>query len=168
MCHFPFTIRIFFLLGLLVSACQAQEVTEADFYTKLTEYYEETVPLIKADSLDQDYVILDTRAKEEYEVSHLPNATWVGYRWSLQQSVIDTIPKNRPILVYCSIGYRSERVGEKLLTQGFTQVYNLYGGLFDWANHGRPIVNGQNQPTDTVHTYNQRWSKWLFQGKKVW
>lgn len=166
--HFPNLLHIFLLLALSLTACQAQQVTEAAFYQKLTEYYEETVPLVQRDSLREEYVILDTRAREEYDVSHLPNAIWVGYKGELQQAVIDSLPKDRPLLLYCSIGYRSERVGEKLLAQGFTQVYNLYGGLFDWANHGQPIVNAQNQPTDTVHTYSRGWSKWLFRGVKVW
>jgi 3-mercaptopyruvate sulfurtransferase SseA len=70
--------------------------------------------------------------------------------------------------VYCSVGYRSERVGEKLQKLGYQNVYNIYGGIFEWKNEGMQVVNRQNQPTDSVHTYNKNWSKWLLKGVKVY
>ncbi|MCA6407991.1 MAG: rhodanese-like domain-containing protein, partial [Cytophagales bacterium] len=78
------------------------------------------------------------------------------------------LPKNEKIIVYCSVGYRSERVGEKLQKLGYQNVYNIYGGIFEWKNEGMPVVNRQNQPTDSVHTYNKNWSKWLLKGVKVY
>ena len=40
------------------------------------------------------------------------------------------------IIVYCSIGVRSEDIGEKLKELGYTKILNLYGGIFDWKNKG--------------------------------
>jgi hypothetical protein len=70
--------------------------------------------------------------------------------------------------VYCSVGYRSERIGEKLLKLGYTDVVNLYGGIFEWKNQGLDVYNSSNYPTDSVHTYNKSWGKWLVKGIKVY
>ncbi len=158
------------MLGLfLISlpACQAQEVTEADFHKMLSDMYKQTVPLLKSEELKGEYVILDTREKEEYDISHLPQAVWVGYD-HFQQEKLKDIPKDQPILVYCSVGYRSERIGERLQEQGYTEVYNLYGGIFDWVNKENPVLDKNETATQRVHTYNKRWSKWLLLGEKVW
>jgi rhodanese-related sulfurtransferase len=133
----------------------------------LSGMYKQTVPLLKSAEVKSDFILLDTREKEEYDISHLPGAIWVGYD-HFQQEKVEGIAKNQPILVYCSVGYRSERIGERLQEQGFTQVYNLYGGIFDWVNHEQEVVDKEDKPTRAVHTYNKRWSKWLFVGEKVW
>ena len=72
--------------------------------------------------------------------------------------------------MYCSIGYRSEKVGEELKKMGFKNVYNLYGSIFEWVNQGNEVVDENEKVTEKVHTYNKRWSKWIEDGKaeKVW
>jgi len=50
------------------------------------------------------------------------------------------IEKQDPLAVYCSVGYRSERIAEKLPQQRYTNVVNVYGGVFEWVNTGRPVV----------------------------
>lgn len=111
-------------------------------------------------------VWLDAREKREYEVSHLPKAIWIGYE-HLDLSEVLKLPKNQSIVVYCSVGYRSEKVTEKLIKQGFTNVKNLYGGLFEWKNQGYNIVNLQGK-TNEVHAYNKVWGVWLNKGKKIY
>ena len=72
------------------------------------------------------------------------------------------------MVVYCSVGYRSERIGEKMQKMGFENVSNLYGGIFDWKNQGNTVINLNQEPTDSVHTYNRNWSQWLYNGIKVY
>lgn len=128
--------------------------------------YEYTIPFITAEKLeekrqqDTDIVILDSRKKEEYNVSHIPGARFVDYKKFKLKSLKD-IPKDTPIYVYCSVGYRSERTAEKLQEAGYTEVYNLYGGLFNWANHGFPMVNEDEESSIDVHGYNREWGQWL-------
>jgi rhodanese-related sulfurtransferase len=155
------------LLMMSIIACQAQKVTEADFHAMLEDMYEQTIPLLKSDEVQANYILLDTREKEEYDISHLPGAIWVGYD-DFQEERIDSIAKDQPVLVYCSVGYRSERIGERMKEQGFTQVYNLYGGIFDWVNNDNEVLDKNGKATEKVHTYNKRWSRWLFKGEKVW
>lgn len=126
--------------------------------TPTTDVYE------VADS--SDVYFLDARQFKEYQVSHIKGATWVGYEdFSLAR--VPEIPKNEPIIVYCSVGYRSEKITEKLMQAGFTNVKNLYGGIFEWVNAGKPVYNG-TQVTDSVHAYDHLWGVWLTQGKKVY
>ncbi len=129
-----------------------------------------SVPYIYVNELEsaQNQIILDTRKREEYEVSHLKDAIWVGYKDFQKDSVINKITdKNRPIVVYCSIGVRSEDIGEKLQKAGFTHVQNLYGGIFEWKNQGNSVYTN-NRETDSVHTFNKQWGKLLNAGVKVY
>jgi hypothetical protein len=63
--------------------------------------------------------------------------------------------------VYCSIGYRSEKIGEQLQKLGYKNVYNLYGSLFAWVNRGYEVVDINNKSTYTVHGYDAKWAKWI-------
>ena len=118
---------------------------------------------------EPNMVILDARERSEYDVSHLPNAIFIGYN-NFGKKMLDSLAKDKPIVVYCSIGYRSEKIGEKLQKLGFTKVYNLYGSIFEWVNQGNVVVDKNGQPTKKVHTYNKNWSRWVEEGKaeKVW
>ncbi|MCF8324693.1 MAG: rhodanese-like domain-containing protein [Leadbetterella sp.] len=129
-----------------------------------------TVPIIKVQELKSksaEVVLLDARELEEFEVSHLRNARYVGFN-NFSLEVIKDIPKTTPIVVYCSIGVRSEKIGEKLLAAGYTNVKNCYGSIFEWVNQGNEIVDMQNQPTKKIHAYNKKWGVWVNKGEKVY
>ena len=51
---------------------------------------------------------------------------------------------------------------------GFENVRNLYGGIFQWKNQDKPVVDTKGIKTDSVHTYSKAWSKWLKKGIKVY
>lgn len=138
---------------------------------KLQSLYKNTVPLIQPHEVkqklnQQDVVILDTRSAKEYSVSHLPNAKFIDYdRFDISQ--LEDVSKDREVVVYCSVGYRSEKIGEKLQEAGFKNVSNMYGGIFQWKNADFEVINQEGEITDSVHTYNKRWSKWLEEGKGI-
>lgn len=132
--------------------------------------YKHSVPTLSCNELKKEQkniVLLDTRAKKEYDVSHLPEARWVGYdEFDLKR--VENLPKSTPIVVYCTVGVRSERVGEKLKAAGFQNVRNLYGSIFEWVNQGNPVVDTQGKPTQKVHAYSRAWGIWLNKGEKVY
>jgi len=102
-------------------------------------------------------VLIDARDPKEFAVSHLlhaHNATSVDAVQALN------LPKSKPIVVYCSVGYRSSALAEKLAQSGFTQVANLEGSLFAWANEGRPAFRGTNAVAE-VHPYDAKWGQLL-------
>lgn len=114
-------------------------------------------------------IILDAREQEEFETSHLKDALFVGYNNFSLADVIKKIPnKDEQIIVYCSVGIRSENIAFKLKKAGYKNVSNLYGGIFEWKNNQFPVYNSKNKETEKVHTYNKTWSKWLTSGIKVY
>ena len=54
------------------------------------------------------------------------------------------------------------------MQEGYTNVYNLYGGIFEWKNANFKVVDTLGNNTEKVHTFNKTWSKWLQKGKKVY
>ena len=114
-----------------------------------------------------EILFVDAREESEYEVSHIKDAVFVGYD-NLDLSDLGKVDKNKEVVVYCSVGYRSEKVAEKLLEIGFSDVSNLYGGIFEWINQKQIVVNLKNEPTDKVHAFNKVWEIWLKKGEKVY
>ena len=112
---------------------------------------------------------LDARSREEFDVSHISGAYFIGEK-PLAQSELDKIitDPDRPIVVYCSIGVRSETSGAQIKALGFPHLLNLYGGIFEWKNTQHPVVNTHQNQTDSIHTYNKRWSVYLGQGIKIY
>ena len=97
--------------------------------------------------------LLDVRERAEFEVSHLPRAHHVA-----PDAPASTVhqPIDLPIVTYCSVGYRSGAFAERLRAAGFTNVVNLEGSIFRWANEGRPLFRHQRQ-VEMVHPYNRTW-----------
>ena len=137
----------------------------------LKKFNQETVPYIKVKDLKdkKNLVFLDAREPKEFNVSHIRNAIPVGFDHFKSNTITATVKdKSATIIVYCSIGVRSEKIGEKLLKMGYKNVYNLYGGIFEYKNHGGKVVNNHNKVTDSVHAYNKSWSIYLTKGIKVY
>jgi len=77
---------------------------------------------VKEESIDSNTLFLDAREYLEYNVSHLKNSVWVGYN-DFEISRVKNIAKNKKIVVYCSVGYRSEKITEKLIKAGYTNIF---------------------------------------------
>ena len=107
-------------------------------------------------------LILDVREKEEYEVSHLKGAVSALTEKEALQA-LEGVPPDRPVVLYCSVGYRSSEMAGFLQKSGFKEVYNLEGSIFAWANEGRPVYRGDER-VSKVHPYDRVWGKLL---KKV-
>jgi rhodanese-related sulfurtransferase len=146
------------------------QILNPQFKHLLDSAYHHTVPLITTEEfkeLDKHNVyLLDTREAKEYRVSHLKNARHVGFFWFDMRSVYD-IPKDATVVLYCSVGIRSEKIGEKLLKAGYQNVYNLYGSIFEWVNQKNPVYQSNGVQTSEIHGYNEDWSRWLERGAIV-
>ncbi len=144
-------------------------ISQTTFEHTLEKLYNHTVPILKVSQVENSNAIfLDTRSKKEFEVSHLENAQFIDYESFELNQLNLPINTEDTIIVYCSVGYRSEKVGEQLIEAGYTNVFNLYGGIFEWKNNQYPVYNSNGDLTDSVHTYNKDWSKWLTNGIKVY
>jgi rhodanese-related sulfurtransferase len=127
-----------------------------------------TVPEIEIPEAvrQKNAIFLDARELCEYEVSHIEGALHIGYDHFVLKSVAH-LPKDTPVIVYCSVGYRSEKIAAKMTENGFTRVSNLYGGIFEWVNEGHPVVRN-GMPTEEVHAFSKAWGIWLRRGTKVY
>jgi rhodanese-related sulfurtransferase len=155
------------LLGLFpVQAGCAQEMGWGAV-ERLIERDAPGVPRITTDSLaerlaDRDVrrpLLLDARAPDEYAVSHLPGALRVDPD-AEAFPMLDTVATDTPIVVYCSVGYRSAKVTERLREQGYANAVNLQGSIFRWANEGRPVVR-DGERVRQVHPYDAVWGQLL-------
>jgi len=104
-------------------------------------------------------LLFDVRGADEFAVSHLPRAVRVepGAGAEALPAGVDT---SAPIVVYCSVGYRSAAFAERLNQAGFTNVKNLEGSIFRWANENRPLSR-DGHPASFVHPYNETWGTLL-------
>lgn len=147
------------------------QVESTSYSLMLKALIKESIPIVAVADLDQKQIqsttFIDSREKVEFDVSHIKGATWVGYD-DFDMARMDAISKNEPIIIYCSVGYRSEKIGEKLLQAGYTNVSNLYGGIFEWVNQGKPVVDLSGEPTTKIHGYSKTWGIWLSKGEKVY
>jgi len=137
----------------------------------LNKFNKNKVPYISVDTLaTTKAILLDARETKEYNVSHLKDVLYVGYDTFNLKETLTKLPqdKNAKIVVYCSLGIRSEIVADKLIKEGYTNVYNLYGGIFEWKNNNFQVIDTLGNETEKVHTFNKGWSKWLKKGKKVY
>lgn len=137
--------------------------------TRLLSFSVSTIGVRELKDIQDEVYIFDVREKEEYQVSHIKGARYLGYKKFEEEGLAD-IPKDAKVVVYCSVGYRSEKIGERLQKMGFTDVHNLYGSIFEWVNQGYPVVDEQEKPTRKIHTYNSKWSQWVDNERveKVW
>jgi rhodanese-related sulfurtransferase/uncharacterized protein (DUF302 family) len=157
------------ILLITTSSCMAQKKVESGAYNlmlkTLLSHTVNEVSAQKADSMS-NVVFIDSREKEEYEVSHIKDAVWVGYD-DFDIKRMEDISKRKKIVVYCAVGARSEKISERLLEKGYSDVSNLYGGIFEWVNEGKPVYNN-NGKTGKVHAYSKAWGVWLKEGEKVY
>lgn len=109
------------------------------------------------DSKRPQPVLLDVRTKPEFEISHLRGARRIEP--DSAAAAID-LPRDQPIVTYCSVGYRSGAFAKKLQEAGYANVQNMSGSIFEWANEGRPIER-DGERAGKVHPYNKRWGKLL-------
>lgn len=104
-------------------------------------------------------LLLDGRAPEEYAVSHLPGAVSTPDLESALETV-RTAGAGRPVVVYCSVGWRSSALVEQLADHGIEGVWNLEGSIFEWANQGRTVVR-DGEPVRQVHPFDEDWGRLL-------
>lgn len=157
--------RFFQILIILTLPFIATAQNPEGFETMAKKMADKTVPIIKSTQVTKlqakgkEIVFLDSRELSEYEVSHIKGAKHIGYD-DFDMNSVKGIDKNATIIVYCSVGYRSGKIGKQLREAGFTSVFNLWGGLFDWANNGNPVY-ANNKEVTLIHPYNNNWGKWL-------
>ena len=99
----------------------------------------------------ENVLIVDVREPEERMVSIIPGAMSKEAFESLKRELGDA-----PIVVHCTIGYRSATYVEALKAEGI-EAYNLKGSILAWVHAGQPVVDPEGNETKRVHVYGKRW-----------
>jgi rhodanese-related sulfurtransferase len=86
----------------------------------------------------EDFQLIDVREDFEYEVSNL-GGTLIPLGGILIEA--DKISKDKPVVVQCRSGKRSAAAIMQLEQLGYTNLYNLTGGILAWANEIDPNMN---------------------------
>lgn len=103
-----------------------------------------------------DAFILDVRTPDEFNSSHIKGAVLIPVSNAFGSSLssdrllearIDEVPRKK-VLVYCRSGRRSETASTMLVNAGYSEVYNMAGGINAWIDAGYPVVSPENKETD--------------------
>jgi hydroxyacylglutathione hydrolase len=106
----------------------------------------ESLKLISANDLKamldrgEDMTVLDVRKQKEWEEGHIEGAMHIFVGHLMDQ--LSQIPKEKATVVHCSAGFRSGLAASILLRAGYSDLYNVAGGINAWISSGLPIVRG--------------------------
>lgn len=154
----------FILLSMSASG-QVRNKAYNKLLNRLLSHSVDEISVVEASQLKENVIFLDARELKEYKVSHLENALLVGYD-HFDINTVRNIPKDQKIIVYCAVGYRSEKITEKLIKAGYMNASNLYGGIFEWKNEGYQAYDSTGV-TEKTHVFSKKWGNWLEIGDKV-
>jgi len=90
-------------------------------------------------------VLLDVRTKKEFDRGYIKGAKLVDIRDRVAVNELLSLPKGKPVYVYCYSGARSRSVATFLSQNGFADVVNLAHGIIDWNRNSFPLEKKQEQ-----------------------
>lgn len=79
--------------------------------------------------------VLDVREQDEFRSGHLPKAIHLSVRQMNAQTLARVLNPEKPVLVYCQKGFRSQEAARILCENGYEPVYSLIGGLTEWPGN---------------------------------
>ena len=90
---------------------------------------------------EKDFLIIDVRTPEEYEDLRIPNSINIDFYnpGDFMEKLLE-LDKNRSYYIYCRTGSRSANTCELMKEMGFSNSYNLLGGITEWKGE----VEGQS------------------------
>jgi rhodanese-related sulfurtransferase/rubrerythrin len=103
-----------------------------------------------------EYTLLDVRQPEEHEQARLPGGRLLPLPDLFDR--IDLLDPEKPLIIYCRSGNRSGMAAQYLSARGFTEVYNLSGGIQAWQggiaagpmDFGMNLITGKESPAEIL------------------
>ena len=87
---------------------------------------------------------LDVREPDEWSQLHIPGAHLIPKDTLLNQIQDLSIPLSQNIYIHCHSGVRSLLAGNWLISQGYTSVHSVSGGIVEWAKEGYPTQSAKS------------------------
>lgn len=153
------------ILGLLVIlALSSYQIYQRGYFTLFNMEKVKRINPSDAQQLlsEKPMTILDVRDENEYTISHLEGAL------RYQEDLLTGLDKSKPIMVYCTVALRSNKLAKRLQKQGFSEVYELKNGLIGWSNASLPMKDSNNELTEEVHVYNRFFGAFLKKGIPIY
>ena len=129
-------LSLLFFISILNINCNNQNSSKTG--APLGEISQISAAEFKEKSVNQ--TIIDIRTPQEYGQGYIEGAININY---FDRSFLDQVSKydkSKPIFIYCRSGNRTSSASKKLLKLGFTEVYDLQGGIISWARDKNEIV----------------------------
>jgi len=121
------------ILGLITTACGTATETGVQTVSAQDAYAITSAP-------PADLVVLDVRTPEEFDEGHLANAVNVDFYAPDFSANLAALDKDVPYVLYCRSGNRSGTTVQEMRSLGFTEVYEVDGGILSWLNSGLPLA----------------------------
>ncbi|MDG1729681.1 MAG: rhodanese-like domain-containing protein [Algibacter sp.] len=123
------SFRLFLYTLLLVSITGCNQMKPQEGFTNVK-------PKLFNDLIVNNVQLIDVRTPEEYIENHIPNAININYFSDDFIADITKLDTTKPIYIYCRSGKRSKKSVIPFKEVGFTQIYNLEGGILNWTSKG--------------------------------
>jgi rhodanese-related sulfurtransferase len=127
-------IFLFLLITVLLASCQSKPITGEDVSVAGGSYKNVTPKELSTMLKNKDFVFINV---------HIPFAgniagTDVSIPYDQIEQSLSQLPsdKNAKFVLYCRSGHMSQIAAEKLVSLGYTNVWNLKGGMIDWEKEG--------------------------------
>lgn len=121
------------------------------------------IDAVRLSEMDADNVVIfDVREPDEFNVSHIKGAIQISPTIEPEDFEYEfaEIITGKVVVFYCSVGVRSSAKASQLTgivnDVNAQASYNLKGGIFQWHNELRPLVNKEGRTTK-IHPYNHYW-----------
>lgn len=93
--------------------------------------------------IEDSMQLIDVRTPKEFKQGHIEGAQNIDYFSADFDLDIKKLDKTKPIILYCKSGRRSAKSGKILLHAGFTEIYDLGGGIIRWKEEGFEVINNR-------------------------
>ncbi|HLU86157.1 MAG TPA: thioredoxin domain-containing protein [Taishania sp.] len=104
----------------------------------------------------KEYFLIDVRTSGEFADGHIQGATNVDWNGTDFDEKMQLIDKNAPIFIYCLGGGRSSMAAEKLISNGYSNIIELNGGMMAWRKNNMPEIKNattSNKDELTIEKY---------------
>ena len=124
---------LFFVLLAGCTSTNGPSISVA-FLSKNPTYKNMTVDDLNNQLNNKDFIFVDVHIPEQKHI----NGTDAFIPYNEIENQLDKLPKDKDakIVLYCRTGHMSRIAAEKLAEKGYTNVYNVVGGIVEWNNKG--------------------------------
>ncbi len=150
-------LALFIATLFLLVSCQGQ--TSPSVKNLAVETYAKTLESTTNPQL------IDVRTPQEFAEDHIGNAQNINWNGNDFVAQVEKLDKTKPVFVYCKVGGRSSQAASKLAELGFSEVYNLEGGIMKWNASGKTISAVKTDKI--IGICDQEYNEFIKSNKKV-